>query len=246
MPSSPTATGPNGSSTRRTPPSRRSAARSPNTRAAPACVYACTNTAARKPTSSPRKDGGEPIARSMQNPRADVDRDAPPGRTQPAPPALIRRLLPNPVRPSPGALPRTAGAGRPGSRGWWPDRATQPAQERRQPAGPGAARACQRPGTPPPAAEPSSGLSEPANQDRVVALRLEVGEDDAHGLADDAPAIDHQAVLAAEVESGGLQVEQLLRRAVDGDLLLVPLPAARHPIRDAARPLAPGLPHPVR
>src|SRR6266545_902696 len=84
--------------------------------------------------------------------------------------------------------------------------------------------------------------AQPTDQDRRVALRLKVGEDDSDGLANDPAAVDGEAVLGAQVQARGLDVDQFIGRAVDGDLLLVPLPAARRaiPYRANAPPTAGG------
>src|SRR6266516_5028591 len=76
--------------------------------------------------------------------------------------------------------------------------------------------------------------AQPTDQDRRIAFRLEVGEDDSDGLANDPTAVDGEAVLGSQVQARGLDVDQLVGRAVDGDLLLVPLPAARRAIADRA------------
>src|SRR5207253_1818077 len=54
------------------------------------------------------------------------------------------------------------------------------------------------------------------------------------GLTHDPAAVHREAVLAAQREPGLLELEQLVRRAVDGDLLLVALTAARAALADAA------------
>src|SRR6266576_3767263 len=85
--------------------------------------------------------------------------------------------------------------------------------------------------------------AQPTDQDRRIAFRLEVGEDDGDGLANDPAAVDCEAVLGAQVQARGLDVDQLVGRAVDGDLLLVPLPAARRAIPNHAdAPPTPGRP----
>jgi hypothetical protein len=65
-------------------------------------------------------------------------------------------------------------------------------------------------------------LAQPPDEDRVLAVHLEVGQQDGDRLPDDPAAVGGHPVLPAQRQPGGLQGEQLVGGAVDGDLLLVP------------------------
>src|SRR5690606_1304966 len=85
-------------------------------------------------------------------------------------------------------------------------------------------------------------VAQPADQHAGVAVLLEVGEQHADRLPDDAAPVGAEAVLGAERQPGLLQGEQLRGGDVDGDLLVVPLPAARlgRPAAERLRPLRGG------
>ena len=89
-------------------------------------------------------------------------------------------------------------------------------------------------------------LAEPADEDRALALGVQIGEHHGDRLAHDPAAVDDHPVVAAQRQPRPLQLEQLLGRAVDGDLLVVLLPAARPAVRSPAERLPAGLPDPGR
>jgi hypothetical protein len=68
-------------------------------------------------------------------------------------------------------------------------------------------------------------LAETPGHEAPVTLRIQVGQQDREGLADDPATVDGDAE-GAERETGAFQVEQLAAGQVDGDLLGVALPAA--------------------
>src|SRR4051795_7383930 len=80
-------------------------------------------------------------------------------------------------------------------------------------------------GTEPRRRAPLLVLAQPADEHGVLAVHLEVGQQDGDRLADDPAAVGGDAVLPAQGQPGTLQRQQFLGRAVDGDLLLVPGPA---------------------
>src|SRR5436305_4288471 len=73
----------------------------------------------------------------------------------------------------------------------------------------------------------TSAVAQASHQDAVRALGLEVGEHHGQRLADYAPAVDGEPVDRAQVETRVLESDQLFRRDVDGDLLVVLLPPGR-------------------
>src|SRR5262245_34225268 len=60
-----------------------------------------------------------------------------------------------------------------------------------------------------------------AYNEAVLAIRLEVREQFRDRLPHDASAVDGDAMIRAQDESRVLEAEQLVRRHVDGDLLVV-------------------------
>ena len=76
-----------------------------------------------------------------------------------------------------------------------------------------------------------SAASQSPYEDARVAPGLQVGEDHRDGLADDAPAVDREPVLAAQDQPGVFEVHQFLGRHIDRDLLVVALPAAGPAVR---------------
>src|SRR4051812_12842606 len=67
---------------------------------------------------------------------------------------------------------------------------------------------------------PLSLPAQPPDEDRVVPVLTEVGQQDRDGLADDAATVGGEPVLAAEGQPGALEGEELVRGDVDGDLLV--------------------------
>src|SRR5207248_1093478 len=86
----------------------------------------------------------------------------------------------------------------------------------------------------------ASAPPQPPYQDAGVPAGLQVGEDDGDGLADDAAAVDGEAVFAAQDQAGVFEVHELLGGDIDGDLLVVPFAAAGAAVGAAAGTAAAG------
>ena len=72
---------------------------------------------------------------------------------------------------------------------------------------------------------PHARVPQPPGQQARLARRVQVGEQHGQGLPDQ-PATVHGNAVRAQGQPGALQIEQLGRRQVHGDLLGVGLPAA--------------------